>query len=368
MIKNKFIDNPVVRYRYQVVKEVIASSISAVSRKYNLSRPTVRSWIDRFDQEGLEGFLNKPRGNRTKVPKETIDLIVDYKLKGLHRSARKIQELLEENHKIKLHRKTIWQILKDHGLNRTELPDKEPIKPFEAENPNDLWQIDFIEDERVTFGLVNLPLVVDDCSRYIVGGEFVVDKSQENMLKVLMDAFEENGLPKAILSDRGIQFIATGKKEAITRYQEILSMLGVKAIFARAYSPRTKGKVEKLNQFIQRDFLMEVRDSVKDLKDLNKQWRKWVKKYNTKHKHRSLDSKPPASIYRPGRPIELNLNLSDIFTILDFRKVRRDATIVYKDKSFKVPKRFVGSRIWFKILDGKLQLLDKDKVIKKYPL
>jgi transposase InsO family protein len=154
-------------------------------------------------------------------------------------------------------------------MSRGILPDKKPIKPFVKKAPNELWQIDYMEDEPTAIGKVQLVYCLDDYSRSITGGEWFFTKSEGNTLKVLKDAFKNNGLPKAILSDNGSQFKPTSKHEAQTRYQEIMAMLGINTSYSRPYHPQSKGKIERLHSFIQRDFLWEVRDKVRSLEDLN---------------------------------------------------------------------------------------------------
>jgi transposase InsO family protein len=135
---------------------------------------------------------------------------------------------------------------------------------------------------------VQLIYCLDDYSRSITGGEWFFTKSEGNALKVLKDAFKNNGLPKAILSDNGFQFKPTSKHGAQTRYQEIMAMLGINTSYSRPYHPQSKGKIERLHSFIQRDFLWEVRDKVRSLEDLNRRWQRWVAKYNG-YSHSSLE-------------------------------------------------------------------------------
>src|SRR3712207_4874703 len=54
-------------------------SINAIAKEFNVSRPTVYLWRDRFEQAGVIGLLkDAPRpGRRLALPPETIRAIVD---------------------------------------------------------------------------------------------------------------------------------------------------------------------------------------------------------------------------------------------------------------------------------------------------
>ena len=352
-----------VGFRYQIVQQVteFGKSPTEVSRIFGIGRTTVYRYLWRYRDEGLAGLKNKPRGRSVrKIDPETEELIVNLKTEKMFRSCRKIQELLKEEHGIKVHGKGVYRILKAHGMSRGLMPDKKPIRPFVKEAPNTLWQTDWMEDEPTKIGKVHLVVFLDDHSRFLVAGQWFKTKEEENMLKVLKRAFEKHGLPERIFSDNGSVFKPTSKPNGQTKYQEILKFLGVKAGFSTPYHPQSKGKVERLFRFIQRDFLWEVRDEIDDLADLNRRFGKWVRKYNRRH-HSSLKREhgkelSPKDLYDSARPVPEEIELDWIFADEEPRKVTRDATIVYGANRYKVPRRCIGCRVWIRVLDGKLEV------------
>jgi len=75
-------------------------------------------------------------------------------------------------------------------------------------------------------------------------------KEGPESLKVMYNSFVKYGLPKEILSDKGSQFMAN-VKGGEANYQWYAHILGIELKYAG--KARTKGKIEALFRFIQRD-------------------------------------------------------------------------------------------------------------------
>lgn len=352
-----------VGFRYQIVRQLTeeGKTPTEVARIFGIHRATAYRYLWRYQKEGLAELRNKPRGyaNR-KISKEAEEFIVRLKTEKMFRSCRKLQELLEERYGINAHEKGIYRVLRSHGMSRGLLPEKKPIKPFVKETPNEMWQTDWMEDEKTKIGKVHLIAFLDDHSRYLVGGKFFSSKEEENILRVLKQAFERYGLPKVVFSDNGSVYRPTNKPNGQTKYQEILKFLGVKTGFSTPYHPQSKGKIEKLFRFVQRDFLWEVRDEVESLADLNRRFKVWLEKYN-KRPHAGLKAKhkkklSPTDLYQKGKKVPKEIELDLLFADEEPRRVAKDATIVFGANHYKVPRKCIGCRVWIRVLSGKLEV------------
>ena len=330
--------DPVARVRFRMVEVAREEGVTAAARQFGVSRPTVYKVLDRFESEGAQGLLNRPRGGQRSTDPEIVEAIVLYKLDNLERSTRKIQDLVEREQGVRISRQTVWRVLSERGLGR--LIDPTPIQRFERAQPNDLWQIDLMEDEEVAFGKVHLTAVLDDRSRYLLAGRFSWSKGEEVVLSVLADALDRWGRPEAILSDRAKQFRAHESLQGPqTTYQLILDLLSIKPIYARAYHPRTKGKIEKLFQFVQRDFLSEVRFQVESLEELN------------------------AASQR-----ESPLNIRELCCVTERRKVTRESMVRYRGQKYKVPARYIGDHVWLHITEQEMVVKHQQHEIARHPL
>jgi hypothetical protein len=144
-----------------------------------------------------------------------------------------------------------------------------------------------------------------------------------------------------MLCDRGGQFVdPTGV--GITHFQEVLQTLGITLrLAARA---QTKGKEERVNQFIERDFLDEVRWQVDSLQDLNERADRWRREYNQQHFHETIRCRPTER-YAPGLRVD-SCFLRELFAREERRKVTREATVRYHNRHFTVPEGYIGWNVW----------------------
>ena len=354
-----------VAVRLRMVECAERQGVTEASRRFGVSRPTIYKLMARYQAEGLEGLLNRPHGGQNRVPQEIAEAVVEEKVRLLTRSTAKVQQVVRECHGYELSRQTVWRILASRGLARLE--EREPIRRFARPAPNQLWQVDMIEDEPTGIGKVQIWVCEDDASRYLLGTRAVRTKGQEHVLGLLRELLRRFGLPEAILSDRASQFRSThpGKK-APTVYEVVCELAGIRPIFAR--KARTKGKVEKLIQYLQRDFLAEVRDRVRSLEHLNELLVQWVQRYNQRP-HSSLGHKPPASRYRPStRALSAELDQDWVFAIQELRKVRRDATVSYRNIAYPVPAEHIGDHVWLHLVDSKVVITHAGRTIAQHPI
>jgi len=332
-------------------------SIAAVAREAGCDRKTVYSALARYTEAGMVGLVNRPRG-RTAKPRATLrERAVVLKLENLHRSARKIAHILAQQGQ-RVSRQSVWRWLQSADLTR---PLQEGYSRFEREGPNDLWQGDWMGEEQTGAGPVQLFLLLDDYSRFIVYGGFCHRSGRGPVFAALRQAFLAYGLPKAILTDRGPEFSAHSSCGE-TEYQVALRLLAVKPVLARPYHPMTKGKVERLFRFIQRDFLAEVRDEVQSLPELNAAFDRWLNWYNQEHRHRALGNRPPARWYQSGEPAPQEDVLAAL-TLEYPRKAGRDGRISFEGRSYQLPKGYAGARVWVRLTSNGPEVWYRDKAV-----
>lgn len=344
----------VIAERFRIVQIAEEESVTEAARRGECSRTTVYKLVARYRQGGLLALANRPRGPRPPVAEEVVELVVALKTGAHHRSSTKLQRLLEERYGMRLSRQSIWRILSAKGLARIE--DPEPVVRFARPQPNQLWQMDLKEDVRFPFGKAHLLLAVDDASRYCVGGVWMADKREATILGALAHLLEHHGLPEAILTDRATCFFgAPTRHRGLSTYQLALETLGVQTWFAKPYKPRTKGKVEKLIQFLERDFIWEVRDQVRTLSELQAGWEDWCEWYDRRRPHSSLGQLPPAHSYRPSRR-PAPLALRRLLAVEEIRTVRRDATIAVAGRSLPVPPELIRKHVAVRLLGGEITI------------
>ena len=263
-----------------------------------------------------------------------------------------------------LHRSTAWRILCRRGVWKPNETQKAAVQRFERARPNELWQIDLIEKEPSVIGDVYGVPILDDHSRYMLGLRFFVTKGQETSLLTTYLAMAENGTPEELLCDRGGQFVdATGA--GMTQFQTVLDALGIR--LRVAYRAQTKGKEERVNQFIERDFLDEVRWQIRDLDDLNRRAEEWRQFYNHSHFHEGIGCRP-AQRYTPGLKVDPAF-LKQLFAREERRKVTSEATVRILNRHFKVPDKYIGWSVWVaNFFDQYIEIRAGNKTIGSFQL
>lgn len=322
---------------------------------------TLRRYLHRYRQGGPDGLRDRRGGSPRRLTAAQEAAIVEAKRAGPHRSARKLRDLL----RLPVSIEAIRLVLVRHGLARLGLPPVKAVQRFVAAAPNALWQIDIMGKVRFPLlGDLYLILALDDHSRFILAGGFFPRKFRINLFTVMYHAFSRWGLPQALLSDRESQFKSTSPiGEADYPYDG--RRLGIELVYARR--ARTKGKIERLFQFIQRDFVLEHLEAT-SVAAVNAAFAQWIEAYNFGHASRALDGEAPAAHYVPSarrlRPEELEL----LLVHEEPRKVARTGTISYYGRHYRVPETYIGRRVWTRLKGDRLTIQVGRTTLAEYPL
>jgi transposase len=122
---------------------------------------------------------------------------------------------------------------------------------------------------------------------------FVKRSDCPTMIRCLMEAFEYfGGLPKAVLPDRMKSVLVEMEDKTPrwnARFADFMASIGVAPRVCRAYTPQTKGKVERSVGFVKQSFWAGI--SFTDLDDLNRQAHVWCERINSRV-HRTTHERP----------------------------------------------------------------------------
>src|SRR5215207_9710123 len=117
-----------------------------VCRRYSISRPTLRKWVERFNAEGIIGLEEhgkKPKSSPNKKRNEKIALQILELGKTRNLGARRIQSELIRLHDYKLSLSTIQKVLKKLDVKPiVKLRRKKIFKRYARPIPGDRVQID----------------------------------------------------------------------------------------------------------------------------------------------------------------------------------------------------------------------------------
>ena len=131
-------------------------SPSEVARSYGVARSWVYKLVARYRADGDAAFEPRSRRPVTRpaaTAATTVVLILQLRRQlvheGLDAGADTIVWHLQHHHQIRVSRATVYRIVRRHDLVVAE-PAKKPRSSyirFQAEQPNETWQADFVRHE-----------------------------------------------------------------------------------------------------------------------------------------------------------------------------------------------------------------------------
>jgi transposase InsO family protein len=237
---------------------------------------------------------------------------------------------------------TITGILRRHGL----LDDEESAKHkawqrFEAEAPNDLWQMDFKGHFQAASGRCHPLTVLDDHSRYSLCVDACNNEKGETVRGSLMGVFRRYGLPLAMVVDQGSPWGNPGASHHFTALTVWLMRLGMRVIHARPYHPQTLGKDERFHRTLKAEVINYCKNL--ELHQCQLRFDAWRDVYNLERPHQALDMNVPASRYRESkRSFPETLPPIEYGPEDQVRKVTYGGWIYYLGKEYRIPKAFKG--------------------------
>ena len=301
MITDKW-KNIILEYeRVKKKKSKLFTSVNKLCEVHNISRKQLhkyhRRWLESGGKE--ESLLPNTRG-----PKKGQYRILS---KDQERAITKIQRRFEAKPldvwvmitgvwKVTPSVRTIARILKRYPLNKK----KEIIHRYEKNIPGELVHADtfniptnMFSDKKARY----LSGIIDDCTRlnYV---ETIERKASLEVSKTMMHAgkwFNDHGIDiEKLMSDNGSEYTAVhSKKDARARhpFETTLSMIEIKHIYTRPYTPKTNGKIERFWKILREEFLPGLSNLT--LEEFNGKLKNFMFYYNYKRSHGGILYKTP---------------------------------------------------------------------------
>ncbi len=254
-----------------------------VCLRCGISRPTLRLWWRRYQEQGIEGLANQSSRPHTSPAKKTFETQEEWisQLRKRRIGARRIQSELLRQHDCSLALATIHKVL----LRQQQPPLKASRRPrhlvhrYTREVPGERVQMDTC---KIAPGLYQYTSV-DDCTRFRVLALYS-RRTAANTLCFLERVIEEMPFPvQRIQTDRGREFFAYSVQEQLMAY-------GIKFRPIKPRSPHLNGKVERSQKTDWEEFYSTVD---LDRSDLEQKLEEWQDYYNQDRPHGSLRGKTP---------------------------------------------------------------------------
>jgi len=269
--------------------------VQQVAREMGVGLSTLSKWVRLYREQGEAGLQARPgrRGSRRpKVAAAVKTKVVELKRHHPDLGIQKISQFLRRVLFLPVSRETVRRTLHEQQLLKKPRPKprRNPPQPrfFERSTPNQMWQTDIFT---FRLGGKNAYLIgfIDDHSRYVVGLDVFRSQTAEHVLEVYRRAVAEYGVPKEMLSDQGRQYSSW---RGTTRFEAELRKDRVHHIKSRPHHPMTLGKIERFWKTIWEEFLERAQFDSFD--SACERVRLWVKHYNHRRPHQSLEGLCPA--------------------------------------------------------------------------
>jgi len=183
------------------------------------------------------------------------------------------------------------------------------------------------------------------------------------LLRCIVNAFEYfGGVPKIVLTDRMKTVIdgsEAGKPLWNKRFEDFASDMGFLPKVCRPRRPQTKGKVERLVEYVKDNFLPGRQ--FRDLDDLNRQTIAWCQKVDSKI-HGTTGQIPLEALQQEPLLALPAKELRDKYR-WETRKVTKDGFVSFDGAKYGVPWQYSGREVrvrvcgdWFEAYDGEVRI------------
>ena len=236
-------------------------SRSEVAREYGVSRRWVITLVQRYLAEGDAGLQPRPRRpfrspNRTAkdIEDEVIASRKELERDGHEAGAATIAFHLQRRHGVSPAASTIWRILSARGFV-TPQPHKRPKSSyirFQAEQPNERWQLDITHWQLADRTDVEILNIIDDHSRLCLGSDTLPVFKAPDVNNSFSKAVGAYGNPASLLSDNGAVFTGRYRGTGRVALEVTLHRCGIRFQHCRPYHPQTCGKIERFHQTLKK--------------------------------------------------------------------------------------------------------------------
>ena len=346
-------------------------TIAELSRRYSISRKTAYKYIARFKKagaKGLEELSRAPHRRPRSTSSETVNEIIDMKLRFMPWGPKKIIAKLINDHPDKTYPSpsTAQHWLSYYGLvdSKKRTPKVPPYtEPFsECNASNDVWSIDFKGQFRMGNNQYCYPLTLEDnYSRFLLLCIGLAGTRYEDTRKWLQWAFEEYGLPRAIRSDNGTPFVAPGQT-GLSQLSIWLIQLGIVQERTDLGHPEQNGRLERFHRTLKDHIRTHPQEDLVSQQELFSMFKY---EYNHLRPHESLGFKTPSEFFRhSARPYPARIDPPEYGPEMDVRKVLNSGEISLDWSSYYVCQLLRGEYVGLKYTDsGQVEIYYYDRHI-----
>ena len=360
-----FQETKAIEQRVMFVTEVESSgeSLSTICARYGISRVTGYKWLERYEEEGMDGLWERSRtphhiGHALDAAEQR--LILEARRAHPRWGPRKLLVWLKAKHPQRQWcvASTIGELLRREGLNvarvyrRRSVPRIGPLEPYER--ANQVWCTDF----KGWFVLGNRQrcepwTLSDGWSRYLLRVQALHRPELQAVRRGFEAAFREYGLPKVIRSDNGRPFAGLGIG-GLSRLAVWWIKLGIRPERIGPGRPQENGRHERMHLTLQE----VIERPARTLRGQQSRFQAFRQEFNQERPHEALGQRTPASVYRPSpRPYPTRLPNVEYEQGIVIKGVHQHGDIRWQGQRVFLNQALAGEEVGFQPLSDGLWLV-----------
>jgi transposase InsO family protein len=350
------------RQEFVVLASAEGANVSALRRRFGISRETGHKWIVRYrtgGKEAMEDLSRRPRASPERTGASMEQSIPELRDKHPAWGGRKLRaRLVAFGKQAVTAASTITQILRRQGrLDEEHSGPHTAFKRFERSGPNQLWQMDFKGHVAMRSGARCHPLtILDDHSRFSIDLRACGNEQSLTVRRELTEVFRRYGLPEMFLCDNGPPWGAFVGVIGHTRLTIWLLRLGINVCHGRPWHPQAQGKQERFHRTLKAEVLQ--RRELRGLKHAQHEFDAWRDVCNLERPNEAIGMVVPSARYQPSERAypeklpELEFSPDD-----QVRRVGRNGQLCYRGQRWCMGGAFVGEPLGARTnADGKIEV------------
>jgi transposase InsO family protein len=307
-----------------------------LARKFEVSRPTVYEWIERWEDEGKEGLedrCSRPHTSPKQTESAVVAALLNMKDRYPHWGPDKLVRLLRDE-QIELSASTARDILGRNG--RVQARRARPPRWSPSASPKIVipgmghsMSADHKGQFRMGNGRYCFPLTIaDPASRFIFAITGQSSTQVEPSLAVFERVFREWGLPDQMITDNGGPFCTARALGGLTELSKMWIKLEIQHTRIVPGRPQQNGIHERMHRTLKQE---ATKPPKANMKAQEQRFDAFRQEFNHVRPHQALGQERPASLVKTyRRPYPDRIAPIEYPSSFEVRTVRSNGQIKWK--------------------------------------